>query len=154
MGGVSIESGGRSGRRPVDATVSLVPFIDLLSSLIAFLMMTAVWTQVGALPVSQEGAAPADTAAPQQPLLPVTLLLTERGYTLSVGPSQEEVPKKAGAFDAEGLLDKLRDARRAQPEQAHVTVSAEDAVEYQDLVRAIDLCLAADLADVSVQAAL
>jgi biopolymer transport protein TolR len=45
------ESGGR--RKSLNADVNLVPFIDLLSMCICFLLMTAVWVQIGALQVKQ-----------------------------------------------------------------------------------------------------
>lgn len=41
------------GRRSLDAEVNLVPFIDLLSMCICFLLMTAVWIQIGAVEVKQ-----------------------------------------------------------------------------------------------------
>ena len=45
--GVSVDSGG--GGKSVDVDINLVPFIDLMSVTISFLIMTAVWTQVGRL---------------------------------------------------------------------------------------------------------
>lgn len=54
--------GGSSRRRSLDADINLVPFIDLLSMCICFLLMTAVWTQINTIPVKQshgtEAAAP------------------------------------------------------------------------------------------------
>jgi biopolymer transport protein TolR len=54
--------GGSSRRRSLDADINLVPFIDLLSMCICFLLMTAVWTQIGSLPVRQSHGT--DAAAP------------------------------------------------------------------------------------------
>ena len=45
------------GRRALDATLNLVPFIDLLSCCIAFLLITAVWTTVARVDVSTGGGA-------------------------------------------------------------------------------------------------
>lgn len=51
-------------RRSLDAEVNLVPFIDLLSMCICFLLMTAVWMQVGSLQVKQaRGTEAAQTPA-------------------------------------------------------------------------------------------
>src|SRR6185503_16822504 len=54
-------AGGR--RRSLDAEINLVPFIDLLSMCICFLLITAVWIQIGSVQVKQsrgtEAAAPA-----------------------------------------------------------------------------------------------
>ena len=47
---------GRSGRqKPVNAELNLVPYIDLLTCMVAFLLITAVWTQLASLSVSQKG---------------------------------------------------------------------------------------------------
>ncbi len=45
--------GGNGRRKSLDAEINLVPFIDLLSMCICFLLMTAVWMQVGAVQVKQ-----------------------------------------------------------------------------------------------------
>lgn len=50
-GGPSLPSSGR--RKSLDAEINLVPFIDLLSMCICFLLMTAVWMEIGALNVKQ-----------------------------------------------------------------------------------------------------
>lgn len=59
--------GGSSGRKKtLDAEVNLVPFIDLLSMCICFLLMTAVWTQLSSVQVKQangtEGAESSKTS--------------------------------------------------------------------------------------------
>lgn len=154
MGGGSIDTGGKGGKKSVDTAVNLVPFIDLLCSLIAFLMMTAVWTQIGKLQVAQQGGPTQDQPPDQKPTLQLNLTLTERGYLLSAGASAIEVPKKDAAYDLKGLMEKFKLVKADNPEQRTITVSAEDAVEYQDLVRVVDLCIEAQLPDVSVQAAM
>jgi len=43
-----------SGRRKsLDAEINLVPFIDLLSMCICFLLMTAIWVELGSIPIKQ-----------------------------------------------------------------------------------------------------
>src|SRR3954466_3769028 len=41
------------GRKSLDAEINLVPFIDLLSVCICFLLMTAVWVQLSTVQVKQ-----------------------------------------------------------------------------------------------------
>lgn len=53
MAGGGPEFGSSSGRKTLNAEVNLVPFIDLLSVCICFLLMTAVWVQIGSLDVKQ-----------------------------------------------------------------------------------------------------
>jgi biopolymer transport protein ExbD len=57
-------SGGSTGgrRKSLDAEVNLVPFIDLLSMCICFLLMTAVWVQIGTLQVKQSHGTEAPAA--------------------------------------------------------------------------------------------
>ena len=57
---------GPRGRKNLDCEINLVPFIDLLSMCICFLLMTAVWIQIGAVQVKQArgtdaAATPANT---------------------------------------------------------------------------------------------
>ena len=44
---------GSSGKRTLVTDVNLIPFIDLLSVCICFLLMTAVWVQLGVLEIKQ-----------------------------------------------------------------------------------------------------
>lgn len=46
MAGMSPTTNARGGRRSLNAAINLVPFIDLLSFCISFLLITAVWTQM------------------------------------------------------------------------------------------------------------
>ncbi|MBS1986235.1 MAG: biopolymer transporter ExbD [Bdellovibrionales bacterium] len=64
VGGESSGRGGGRRKKSLDAELNLVPFIDLLSMCICFLLMTAVWIQIGALQVKQTHgtAAPAGDA--------------------------------------------------------------------------------------------
>ena len=46
------ETAGKGGKKALDAELNLIPFIDLLSCCIAFLLITAVWTQIAGLQVA------------------------------------------------------------------------------------------------------
>ena len=50
MAGINVEAGGGpAGRRPVNHELPLIPFIDFLLCLVAFLLVTAVWSQMSRL---------------------------------------------------------------------------------------------------------
>ena len=67
MASIGGGSGFGSGRkRSLDAEINLVPFIDLLSMCICFLLMTAVWTQLGSVQVKQSNGTAAAETAPQK----------------------------------------------------------------------------------------
>ena len=160
MGGGSMpEEGGRGKRKKsLDAVINVIPAIDLLSCCITFLLYTAVWTQIARLQVQQLGAgAPEPETTEQQKALMVTLSMGERGFGLSTSSGTSiEIPAfgrggdGAIQFDLRALDEKLKLLKNDHPDQAAITVSAEDTVSYGDLVQVIDSCLAAGLVAVSV----
>lgn len=120
-------------KRPLDVEINVIPFIDLMAVTIAFLLITAVWTQTGAQPVATAGSGTGE--AP--PALDLTL--TARGVTL-----------EATTFPL-SALDRLEAALRAR-EVRSATVTVDDSVLYEDLVHVIDACRAAKV-DVAVSPA-
>jgi biopolymer transport protein ExbD len=157
-GGMDLGGGGGKGKKPLDTTINLVPFIDLMAVTIVFLIMTAVWTQLGRLQVSQSGQnASEEQPQDQNQLQPVTLLITEKELKLSVGGAQlDPIPitrDDKQRVDVAKLVDKLKELKTQQPEQNAITVSTEDAVKYEDLVRVIDTCIGGQFPSVSVSPA-
>jgi biopolymer transport protein TolR len=149
--------GGKRKRRSLDAVINVVPAIDLLSCCISFLLFTAVWTQISRLQASQFGqAAPSEQQQVQKSLF-VTLSLTERGYLLGTSAGAAlEIPAlgrdaQGGLrYDLRGLEAKLKQLKSEFPDQAAITVAADDGVVYADLIHAIDACVGAGLPNVSV----
>ncbi len=161
MGGGAMPEGGggKRKRRPLDAIINVVPAIDLLSCCISFLLFTAVWTQISRLQAQQFGT-PTEQTAEQQKSLVVTLVIGGNGYTLSTtaGAAVSIPPLGRGGdglpvYDLKALGDRLKQLKADYPDQAAVTVAADDAVLYQDLVRTIDACVGAGLPTVSVTSA-
>ena len=75
MGAVAAESA-RGGRRQLDAHINLVPYVDMLMTIMAFLVMTAVWTRMSALEVHSPSSG---TSAPGEPEHPVRVHLQASG---------------------------------------------------------------------------
>lgn len=90
MAGVSLPSSSR--KKSLDAEVNLVPFIDLLSVSICFLLMTAVWIQVGNVEVRQ--AHGTEAAAPSA-ALDLDVRFTKAGALAVTVRSQGKVLKTA-----------------------------------------------------------
>jgi len=151
-GGMDLGTGGKGKKKPLDTAINLVPFIDLMAVTISFLIMTAVWTQISRLQVSQAGGPSSDTP-PDDKALNLTLVVTERGYTIQAqGAQYADIPKAAGNYDVKALDDKLKALHTNYPDQHQVTVQAEDKVKYIDLVKVIDECVGNKLDAVSVSA--
>ena len=148
-GGMDLGIGGKGRRKPLDAPINLVPFIDLMAVTISFLVMTAVWTQISRLEVSQAGpgsGAPDDGTQLTLHLGPSKLLLEANGVALADLPSK-------GAPDWVGLRKALNEAHVRWPELHAITVESEDGVRYDALVGTVDACAGASFNAVSVRAA-
>lgn len=129
--------------------INVVPAIDLLSCCITFLLVTAVWTQIGRLQVSQYGNGPQNPA--QKAAVTVTLRVSPAGHVIQLSNGQDvAVPVANGAHDFGQLAAKLAEVKKQFPDQAAITVAADDAVKYADLVHTIDACVGAGLSGVSV----
>lgn len=156
-GGMDLGGGGGKGKKPLDTTINLVPFIDLMAVTIVFLIMSAVWTQLGRLQVSQQGQNADDTPPPDVKTLPITVLITEHELKVSVGGAPgETIPMtrdEKQRLDVVKLTDQLKKLKLDQPDQNAITLSTEDAVKYEDLVRVIDACIGSQFPSVSVSPA-
>ena len=148
MGGMSLDAGGGGGKKSVDMVIPLVPFIDMLAMMITFLMMTAVWTQIGRMQVASQGQG--DPSPNNQPTLQLNLTVTEKGYMLNAGASAIEIPKLNGAFDRKTLGEKLKTLKTSLPDQSAITVQPEDSVAYADLVETVDTAMGEHLRNVTV----
>ncbi len=154
MAGAAVpEPSGKGKKKALDAVINVVPFIDLLSCCLSFLLITAVWTQVAKLQVSQSGG-PNDSPPPSDKTLQLTLTITDHGFSLAAGQGGAvvDIPKKATDYDLQALEDKLKEIKGQFPDQRTITVAAEDSVQYNDLVLTIDACMKMGLDSVSVQA--
>jgi biopolymer transport protein TolR len=157
-GGMDLGTGGKGGKKPLDVAINLVPFIDLMAVTIAFLIMTAVWTQIGRLQVSQAGG-PSDPNKEQEDTktLPVTLLITEKELKLTVGGQvYDPIPitrNDKNKMDLTKLTEKFKEIKTNLPDQSAITLQTEDSVRYEDLVNIIDTCIGNELPAVAVSPA-
>lgn len=177
MGGVAIsDSGGGRGKKPVDAYIQLVPFIDLLCTLISFLLMTAVWNQISRLELKQGNAAP-DQAIPEQTPDPnkveLRIEVHETGFTIvennkvetkvdcTAMPCTKVVKQPDGkdgkvrdvlesTYDYKILEERLKEKKAAHPDNKNIIVVIADGVPYYEMIKTMDACLGVGLDGISV----
>jgi biopolymer transport protein TolR len=153
MGGAAPTPSGKGGKKPLDATLNLVPFIDLLSCCISFLLITAVWTQLARMDVTQkgQGAAGADQEKPPEPTVQLTLFVNKDGYTFAKSTGEStDIPKKGDEYDYVRLADVLKDAKTAYPDKTDIQVKSDDDVLYNNIIKTMDIVLAAKFPDVGL----
>jgi len=148
-------SGGGEGKKEIDFEINLVPFIDLMTAMISFLLITAVWTQVAKIDVKQTPNMPSEDSTPPPPdeeKLSLNVLIKSTGYTVTKkgGTVIKEIETKGEDFDAITLGETLKQVRAEHPENKDVQVTCEDKVPYEELIRVMDECLKHELTGISV----
>lgn len=147
--------GGSSRGRVVSVELNLVPFIDLMSVLITFLLITAVWSQVSMIQIGSSLYAKKDeTQAPPQltPNADIALKVDVKteGYVLTVGTQIISLPKVNASYDHEGLIAQLQRVKQLYPEKVDGIVSMGDEIPYENLISTMDQFLVAGFPNISI----
>lgn len=138
MGGVSV-GGGKSGKKATDSEVNMVPFIDLLLSIISFLLMTAVWVQTGSLQASQPRGAPSADSTPQDtPQEQLKILINTTGLRVAFTQADQRDINN-GPRRLDDLRNLLRERHNSNPQQREVWLQPEGAVNYIDIIEVMDV---------------
>lgn len=149
MGGAAPEPTSKGGKKPLDAALNLVPYIDLLMTIMTFLMMTAVWTQIAMLEVQNaSGGQEAEPAEEDKDKpKPILVLLTDRGVKVQeeANPDLREFPMTGDGYDIAGITTELKRLKDMRPERQEVKVQSEDTVKYSNIVQIIDIATGLDL---------
>jgi len=142
------------GPEETDDELNIVPFLDIVVNLIMFLLMItssiAFYSQLEAsLPTYSSGGV--GRRASDEPQLNLSVFVTTNGITVTGSGGKlapgcattstgdvMTVPKRGGTYDWSGLRECVATVKQEFPNETRVTVSADNLVEYQDLVSAMD----------------
>ncbi|MCA9606881.1 MAG: biopolymer transporter ExbD [Myxococcales bacterium] len=143
MASISTGGDGHGSKKSVDAEIPLIPFIDLLLCCVMFLLVTAVWNKLSSLEghLDAPGNPQSTIDQPNPEDLPLTVRIDHDGYQLSTGLGDEtRIPLAAeGSWDLAALSEHLRERHRIAPNDERVIVTADDGVEYSQMVAALDV---------------
>lgn len=136
-----IEASGKGRNTNVD--LNLVPFIDLMSVLITFLLISAVWTQVSMIQLGASFASPQNSSQTQYtppPLEDLVLRLdvVESGYILKVGTDAKPIPKIDNQYDASTLARELTKIKKIYPDKNGIKISISDDIVYEYVIQVMD----------------
>jgi len=147
-----IEESGSGRSASVD--LNLVPFIDLMSVMIIFLLLTAVWTQVSMIQIgssiygkksSEESVAP-----PPRAEIPFRLDVQNSGYQVVIGQRKFDVPKVGQEYDQATLVEKLKQIKEIYPEKEDAVITVLDELPYDSLIVGMDALLVSGFPMISV----
>lgn len=141
-----IEASGKGRRANVD--LNLVPFIDLMSVLITFLLISAVWTQVSMIQLGASFASPKDAGrteykAPPLEDLVLRLDVVASGYVLKFGNQTKPIPKQNDEYDVLALSNELIRIKGLYPDKESIKISIADEIVYEHVIAAMDAGLKA-----------
>ena len=150
MGGGGGAAPAKGGKKSVDAAINLVPFIDLLSCCISFLIITAVWTQLARMNVTQKAAAQGPDIETDR-TVKLTLSVNKDGYDFSKSTGENtNIPLKGDDYDWVKLADVLKDAKQAYPDKNDIAIKPDDEVIYNKVIHTMDVAVAAHFPDVDL----
>ena len=155
--GAAVGTGG--GKGDVNVELNIVPFIDLMSCLTAFLLVTAVWVNIAQINIQPKGKN-RDTQQVQQDDETVTLSVLVQSDRIWVGLSRvnefQEIPKKGDLQDWEKLETTLKEHKASAffADRSNIEVAGESTsqapVPYQDVIQTMDVAIKVGFIDVGL----
>jgi biopolymer transport protein TolR len=151
-----------TGKSNRNVDLNIVPFIDLMSCLTAFLLVTAVWVDTAAIDLKPRGHArdePKDCK--QDPSCDdpkLSVLVQHDGIWIGVSRVNdfERIPNTAAGYDWDRLAERLAAQKRSvyfvETEMIEVAVesSREHPLTYQTMVSTMDVAVRAGFRDVGI----
>lgn len=148
-----IDDGGSKGRS-VNVDVNIVPFIDLMSVLVIFLLITAVWTQVSMIQLGSsvygKKTEQKEATPPPRAEIPFRLDVLSTGHAILLGKKTMSIPKVDGEYDYKRLVLELKRVKELYPEKVDAIITMNDALKYEYLIAGMDALLQADFPQISV----
>jgi len=152
--------GAGDGKKSLNVELNIVPFIDLMSCLTAFLLVTAVWVNIAQINIQPKGKS-RDVAPVDKDEEPVTLSVLVQADDIWVGVSRvddfRKIDKKQdGSQDWEKFEATLKEHKASAffNDRTNIEIAAESTpsspVVYQDIIHAMDVAVKVGFADVGL----
>jgi biopolymer transport protein ExbD len=131
----------RRERKP--AELLLVPMIDIFTVLVAFLLMTAVFSRIAIMQIDLPSSV---DPKPTEPKVRLEVIVRQDSIDLSDGKQViGSIPKASGAYDLNALTELVLAVKREHPTSEDASVLSEPKVPYDDLVQVMDAIRSAEL---------
>jgi biopolymer transport protein ExbD len=151
---------GTDSKGSVNVELNIVPFIDLMSCLTAFLLVAAVWVNIAQINIQPKGKT-RDTSNVQEDNETVILSVLVQSDKIWVGLSRvnefQDIPKLAsGEQDWDKFETTVKQHKTSAffADRADIEIAAESTlqspVKYQDVIHAMDLAVKVGFIDVGL----
>ncbi len=144
------------GERSANVDLNIVPVIDLMSVLIVFLLITAVWNQISMiqLATSVYGKKSDDQQVqekkPDDLDIPLRLDIKVDSYVLVFKDQSTRIANFEGDYDTKTLAEELKRIKSAFPNKTDIVISVDDEISYGSLVKGMDVAITGEFPQVSI----
>lgn len=146
-----------SKKKHLDFELNLIPFIDLLSTCICFLLITAVWMQIGSLNVKQAVGGQPASETEKKPTAWISMekegsvvIEIKDSALLNQNQKKSRVVAKQGKIDFEQVSKIATDLRLVDPGLKTALIQPKADTSYEDMVSLMDTVKKAGLGDLGV----
>jgi biopolymer transport protein ExbD len=151
--GAAIDTG--DDKKSVDVHLNIVPFIDLMSCLTAFLLVTAVWTNLAQISIKPKGVARSEPDKPLEIDEKIQASILIQDNTIWVGLSRinefRQVKKEGEEYDWAALREVLVEHKENHfQDREGIEIAAEDAITYQTIISVMDTAIDSGFKDVGL----
>lgn len=142
--------------------LNLAPFIDLMSVLNIFLLLTAVWTHMGSIDAKQAMGGQAATAGKSAKVWVqifadnrLQMKVTDAPAGLDKGPyagiaKDQSIPSDQGKVDFKKMESILSEMRKAMPGLGSALIQPKSGVIYENVIRVMDHAKKAGLVELGI----
>ena len=154
--GQALDSG---GKKSLNVDLNIVPFIDVMSCLTAFLLVSAVWVNIAQLEIKPAGRAPDDVCLDgtcDDPKLSLLIDADEIWVGVSRVNDFQKIPRTTTGYDWAKLEDALRQHKASAlfDHKTAIEIAAESTaahpITYQTLIATMDIAVKTGFVDVGV----
>ncbi|MDZ4662524.1 MAG: biopolymer transporter ExbD [Pseudomonadota bacterium] len=140
------------GGEGINVDVNLVPFIDLMSVLIVFMLLTAVWTQISMI---QLGSSIYSKRQDDEPLAKqedkeLRLDIKKNGYNLMFAGKSFPIPKTGETYDKEALRKLLLKIKDRNPDQTAAQIMVSEDLKFEIFIEGMDVLLQSQFPNIGV----
>ena len=135
----------KHSKKHLDFEVNLIPFIDLLSVSICFLLITAVWLNVGSMNVKQAVGGQAQEDTKKSPLVWVRMtaqgdldLEVQESSLVPAGMRKLRIAMTDNKVDMAGLEKAIGSLRALEPSLNTGLIQPTASTTYEDIIDVMD----------------
>lgn len=138
---VSSGGSGKPGSASQDFDLNLAPIIDCFTVLVTFLLASSAFLSIGIMDAGVSASSPTQSQTAPPPIqIKVEIKAGQKLALSTTGKSTRSntLSPKEGKYDFEGLKKELTGLKNSFPSVDAVTLAADDAIEYRDVIDAME----------------